>query len=118
MKRVSLFQSSPSYLTVFFFLLLFVFIAFGSALNNEFLSWDDDSFVSANRMIQSFDSERLFQMATSFHWQLVSDHLVFTRFRLQVVRLQSGRASSDKYFVAWCKHFFGVCSFSAPVIFG
>ena len=67
MKRVSLFQSSPSYLTVFFFLLLFVFIAFGSALNNEFLSWDDASFVSANRMIQSFDSERLFQMATSFH---------------------------------------------------
>ena len=66
MKRVSSFQSSFSSLAVFFLLLLFVFIAFGGALNNEFLSWDDDSFVYENRMIQSFDSERLFQMATSF----------------------------------------------------
>ena len=66
MKRISSFQSSLSSLAVFSLLVLFVFIAFGSALNNEFLSWDDDSFVYENRMIQSLDSERLLQMATSF----------------------------------------------------
>ncbi|MBT3366043.1 MAG: tetratricopeptide repeat protein [Nitrospina sp.] len=69
MKRVPLLQSPPtfSFLTAFFIIFLFVIIAFGGALNNKFLSWDDADFVYNNPMIQSIDTERLFQMTTSFH---------------------------------------------------
>ena len=69
MKRVSFSQSPPSFssLTVFFLLFFFVVFVFSGALNNDFVNWDDASFVDKNPMIQSFDSERLFQMATSFH---------------------------------------------------
>ena len=69
MKRVPSLQSPStfSYLTTFFILFLFVIIAFGGALNNKFLSWDDADFVYDNPMIQSIDAEHIFQMATSFH---------------------------------------------------
>ncbi|MBT5550564.1 MAG: tetratricopeptide repeat protein [Nitrospina sp.] len=69
MKRVPTLQSSPpfSFLTAFFILFLFVIIAFSGALNNGFMSWDDADYVYENLMIQSFDSGRLFQMATSFY---------------------------------------------------
>ena len=69
MKRVSFSQSPPPFssLTVFFLLFFFVVFVFSGALNNDFVNWDDASFVDKNPMIQSFDSERLFQMATSFH---------------------------------------------------